>query len=94
MAENTQERPVKWFYIKSASSDTVISATEALEEPLMRSQVNVCNPRFSEEERWSWDGQHLVNQATNLVLDIRKGKEENVCLLYYFFYYLVYVYYT
>ena len=74
MTENIEEKPVKWFYIKSASSDTVISATGSSEEPLMRSQVNVCNPRFIDEERWSWDGQHLINQATNLVLDIRKGK--------------------
>ncbi|KAI9253814.1 hypothetical protein BDA99DRAFT_519044 [Phascolomyces articulosus] len=74
MTENVEEQPVKWFYIKSVSSDNVISATGATDEPSMRSQVHVCNPRFTDEERWCWDGQHLVNQATNLVLDIRKGR--------------------
>ncbi|KAI8145451.1 hypothetical protein BJV82DRAFT_666705 [Fennellomyces sp. T-0311] len=68
------DEAVTWFYIKSATADTVISAPTTSEEPLMRSQVHVCAPRYIDEELWRYDGQHLVNKATELVLDIRKGK--------------------
>ncbi|KAI9488476.1 hypothetical protein BDB00DRAFT_39413 [Zychaea mexicana] len=73
---DAEEMRVKWFYIKSASSDNVVSAAKVAtdDEPLMRSQVYVCSPRHVDEEQWCWDGQHLVNKATELVLDIRKGR--------------------
>lgn len=75
-----------WFYIKSIGNGNVISV--AASDAFLRSQVYVRPPRQNDEELWRWDGQFLVNKATNLVMDIRKGvcnrrsSEVSVCLLF------------
>jgi hypothetical protein len=65
MSSSTQ-----WFYIRSISSGNVITAKDTL----LRSQVFITKPTLNDSELWSWKGQFLVNKASGLVLDIRKGK--------------------
>ncbi|CDH49200.1 hypothetical protein RO3G_06683 [Lichtheimia corymbifera JMRC:FSU:9682] len=73
-----------WMFIRSVSTGNVITAQNDLTDP-RRSQVMVAAPRCIDEELWRWDGQFLRNKATNLVLDIRKGRlrliqETEICL--------------
>ncbi|KAI8886927.1 carbohydrate-binding module family 13 protein [Backusella circina FSU 941] len=60
----------QWFYIRSINTGNVITAKDTL----LRSQVFVTKPTLDERELWSWKGQFLVNKASGLVLDIRKGR--------------------
>lgn len=72
---------VNWFYIKHLSTSKAIAACPCQDDvangndmPLMRSQVIVTKPTYSDNELWCWDGQQLRNKSTGLVLDIRKGE--------------------
>ncbi|KAL0086037.1 carbohydrate-binding module family 13 protein [Phycomyces blakesleeanus] len=73
-----------WFYIQSAATGDVISADTHTTD-LLRSQVYVCPPKQIDEELWKWDGRFIVNKATEMVLDIRKGRlrlieDTEICL--------------
>ncbi|CAO3582694.1 unnamed protein product [Absidia cylindrospora] len=68
-----------WFYIQS----TKTGHSEEL-APL-QSQVHVYAPHQTSDELWTWDGQFIRNKATDLVLDIRKGRlrlieDTEICL--------------
>jgi hypothetical protein len=56
--------------MRSTSSGNVITAKDTL----LRSQVFITKPTLDDSELWAWKGQFLVNKASGLVLDIRKGK--------------------
>lgn len=67
----------EWFFIRSTNSGHVISAIPNLEQDYLRSQVIVTSPALNDFELWRWEGQFLINKATGLVLDIRKGKKRS-----------------
>ncbi|CAO3639849.1 unnamed protein product [Mucor fragilis] len=72
---------INWFYIKHLGTNKTIASCSCQDDstidndmPLMRSQVIVTKPTYSDNELWCWDDQQLRNKSTGLVLDIRKGK--------------------
>lgn len=65
----------QWFFIRSLSTGGVVTASTSSQDPLLRSQVYVRQPQQVDNELWCWDDRHLVNKATQLVLDIRKGND-------------------
>ncbi|KAL9538791.1 hypothetical protein MBANPS3_010675 [Mucor bainieri] len=85
---------VNWFYIKHLGTNKTIAScscqdntTDSDAMPLMRSQVVVTKPTYSDNELWCWDDQQLRNKSTGLVLDIRKGRirfmeDTEICLYY------------
>ncbi|KAI8979589.1 hypothetical protein BDF20DRAFT_835593 [Mycotypha africana] len=75
----------EWFFIRSVKSGNVIAASTNDPETALRSQVIVTVPTLSDTQLWCWKDQFLYNKATNLVLDIRKGKlrlveDTEICL--------------
>ncbi|KAI9315120.1 hypothetical protein BX666DRAFT_2028711 [Dichotomocladium elegans] len=75
----------QWFYIQSVATANVISAEPEMSKEPLRSQVYVNPPTQTDNQLWRWEGHHLVNKATELVLDIRKGKlrlleDTDICL--------------
>ncbi|ORZ15759.1 hypothetical protein BCR42DRAFT_415852 [Absidia repens] len=77
-----------WFYIQSTKTGKVIAVDRHIKSeglvPL-RSQVRVYTPHQTSDELWTWDGQFIRNKATDLVLDIRKGRlrlieDTEICL--------------
>ncbi|KAI9300305.1 hypothetical protein BJ944DRAFT_273237 [Cunninghamella echinulata] len=77
-----------WFYIQSSKTGHVISADRHIQSEgneALRSQVYVYSAQQTDEELWRWDGQYIRNKATDLVLDIRKGRlrlieDTEICL--------------
>ncbi|KAI7882442.1 hypothetical protein K492DRAFT_193553 [Lichtheimia hyalospora FSU 10163] len=66
---------MRWFYIKSAIFGQVVSVDSNVNEnDTLRSQVYVRPPQKTDDELWCWEGRYIVNKASRLVLDIRKGK--------------------
>lgn len=65
---------IRWFYIKSATLGQVAYVDSNTNDTTLRSQVYVRSPEKTDDELWCWEGHYLVNKATRLVLDIRKGK--------------------
>jgi hypothetical protein len=63
-----------WFYIRSLATNGVVSCSKECHE-FLRSQVIVEPFDESDSQLWCWDGQFLRNKHTDLVLDIRKGKD-------------------
>lgn len=64
---------IRWFYIKSATLGQVVYVDSNTNDTTLRSQVYVRSPEKTDDELWCWEGHYLVNKATRLVLDIRKG---------------------
>ncbi|CAO3621200.1 unnamed protein product [Cunninghamella blakesleeana] len=55
------------------------------QQEALTSQVYVYSAQQTDNELWKWEGQYLRNKATDLVLDIRKGRlrlieDTEVCL--------------
>lgn len=76
----------EWFYIRHVSSNKVVSIRKETDtDDLLRSQVFVTEPKYTDDELWCWDEHRLKSKSTNLVLDIRKGKlrlieDTDICL--------------
>lgn len=65
----------EWFYIRHVSSNKVVCVSKNQDtDDLLRSQVFISEPKFTDDELWCWDDHRLKNKSTGLVLDIRKGK--------------------
>ncbi|GAN04598.1 hypothetical protein MAM1_0068c04059 [Mucor ambiguus] len=83
---------VNWFYIKHLGTSKTIASCPYQDDtandstmPLMRSQVVVTKPTYSDNELWRWDDQQLRNKSTGLVLDIRRIRfmeDTEICLYY------------
>lgn len=76
--------PTTWFHIRSVATGKVITCISGPETPL-RSQVYVCPYQSTDSSLWTWDDSFIRNKATNLVLDIRKGRirmmeDTEICL--------------
>lgn len=76
----------EWFRIRSELNGFVIAIDRSLpKQDLLRSQVYLYPAQRDDFELWHWDGQYLKNKATDLVLDIRKGRlrlieDTEICL--------------
>ncbi|KAK4512176.1 uncharacterized protein ATC70_013419 [Mucor velutinosus] len=85
---------VNWFYIKHVGTNKIIASCLCQDDAandntilLMRTQVIVTKPTYSDNELWCWDDRQLRNKSTGLVLDIRKGRirfmeDTEICLYY------------
>ncbi|ORX54389.1 hypothetical protein DM01DRAFT_1335535 [Hesseltinella vesiculosa] len=77
-----------WFYIQNTITGQVISASKLIDENGLdpqRSQVHIYPCRQVDAELWAWDGPFIRNKATDLVLDVRKGRlrlieDTEICL--------------
>ncbi|CAO3668396.1 unnamed protein product [Umbelopsis vinacea] len=77
----------EWFRIRSLFNGYVVAVDRELvnTDQLLRAQVYLYPAQYDEYELWQWDGQYLKNKATDLVLDIRKGRlrlieDTEICL--------------
>ncbi|KAG2187867.1 hypothetical protein INT44_000617 [Umbelopsis vinacea] len=78
----------EWFRMRSLFNGYVVTIDRSLinnTSELVRSQVYLCPAQNDAYELWQWDGQYLINKATKLVLDIRKGRlrlieDTEICL--------------
>ncbi|CEP16846.1 hypothetical protein [Parasitella parasitica] len=77
---------VNWFYIKHLNTNKAIaSCSYDNNDSLIRSQVIVTKPMYTDNELWCWDDQQLRNKSTGLVLDIRRLRfmeDTEICLYY------------
>ncbi|KAI8343327.1 hypothetical protein BC941DRAFT_91091 [Chlamydoabsidia padenii] len=76
--------PDQWFYIRSVATGKLITCLSG-PETLLRSTVYVSSQPPSDSSLWIWDGAFLRNKASDLVLDIRKGRlrmmeDTEICL--------------
>ncbi|KAI8089604.1 uncharacterized protein BX664DRAFT_386065 [Halteromyces radiatus] len=75
-----------WFHIRSIATGNLITCISSDSSSFLRSQVYVCPyQQQSDYALWTWDGSFLRNKASQLVLDIRKGRlrmmeDTEICL--------------
>jgi hypothetical protein len=70
-----KKKMTDWFFIRHISSNKVVGVCKEKDSTdLLRSQVFVTEPKYTEDELWCWEDHRLKSKSTGLVLDIRKGK--------------------